>query len=375
MLSIKQTDDFSKRDTLVVKGIAIIMMVFHHCFMYPSKYEGQSVSFWPFSEHNVNILCLQFKLCVPLFVFLSVYALTLSLKKTDNEPGVKNILVHRYIKTMGGFVFIFVFLQLFSLLTGKCWFTHRYGTGLISIIYMVIDGLGLAYLFGTPMFSSVFWYMSLAQAIIVITPLLYIVYKKVGAVPLLLLTIVLSASFYSIPGHPMAEIPDYLICIGTAIIVADQGVLVKSYNFNMFKSRLVLLNKLIKLLTELFLILFFLLIRYSAMKEVFRPCLDAILPLLIILFVFEFVSIIPVISSILAVLGKYSMGIFLIHALIRRSWYYDVTYSFSNFIEIVCFLLAVSFAVSFIVLNLQRFSGYNKLLDSLERKLTLESTN
>ena len=370
MLSIKEKDSFSKRDTLVVKGIAIIMMVFHHCFMYPAKYKGQRVSFWPFSAENVNIVCLQFKLCVPLFVFLSVYALTLSLRKAEDGHEIKNILVHRYIRTMGGFVFIFVFLQLFSLLTGKGWFTHRYGTGLISGVYMVIDGLGLAYLFDTPRFSSLFWYMSLAQAVIVITPLLYFVYKKTGALPLLILTMILSASFYNFSRHPMAEIPGYIICIGTAIIAADKNILVKSYNFSLFKGHAFILNKLIKLIAGGFLVLFFLNIRYLTMEEMFHPCLDAIMPLMIIAFVFEFVGIIPVISSILAVLGKYSMGIFLVHTLIRRSWYYDVTYSFGNFIEIGCFLLAVSFAVSFVLLNLQRICGYNKLLDKLEKKLT-----
>lgn len=276
---------------------------------------------------------------------------------------------------MGGFVFIFVFLQLFSLFTGKGWFTHRYGTGLISGVYMVIDGLGLAYLFGTPRFSSLFWYMSLAQAVIVITPLLYYVYKKTGALPLLILTMIISATFYNLPEHPMAEIPDYIICIGTAIIVADNNILVKSYNVNLFKGRAFVLNKLIKLFAEGFLVLFFINIRYLTMKEIFRLCLDAIIPLLIIAFVYEFIGIIPVISSFLAVLGKYSMGIFLVHTLIRRSWYYDVTYSFSNFLEIGCFLLAVSFAVSFVLLNLQRICGYNKLLDKLEKKLTASNAD
>ena len=149
-------------------------MIFHHCFLSPSKYAGQTVSFWPFDEKIVNIVCQQMKICVCIFVFLSAYALTLKLKQVNNSNGVKKIITHRYIRTIGGFLFIFAALQFFSLLSGKGWYTHRYGTGSISVIYMLIDGFGLSFLFGTPRFSSVFWYMSLAQAIIFLVPIFYI---------------------------------------------------------------------------------------------------------------------------------------------------------------------------------------------------------
>lgn len=88
-----ESEAFSKNDTLIVKGIAIVLMVFHNCFLSPSKYAGQRVSFWPFEEASVNIVCQQLKICVCIFVFLSAYALTLSLK---NAMGI--FMVHTLIR-------------------------------------------------------------------------------------------------------------------------------------------------------------------------------------------------------------------------------------------------------------------------------------
>ncbi len=74
---------FTKDDTLKVKGVAIILMLFHHCFLNAARYEGQIVSFSPFNEADVNYWCLFFKICVPIFVFLSAYGITISYKKVD----------------------------------------------------------------------------------------------------------------------------------------------------------------------------------------------------------------------------------------------------------------------------------------------------
>lgn len=71
---------FSKTDTSKVKGIAIIMMIFHHCFLSAARYKGQIVLFMPFSEEFINDFALSMKICVAIFTFLSAYDMTLSYK-------------------------------------------------------------------------------------------------------------------------------------------------------------------------------------------------------------------------------------------------------------------------------------------------------
>lgn len=71
---------FSKTDTSKVKGIAIIMMIFHHCFLSAARYKGQIVLFMPFSEEFINDFALSMKICVAIFTFLSACGMTLSYK-------------------------------------------------------------------------------------------------------------------------------------------------------------------------------------------------------------------------------------------------------------------------------------------------------
>lgn len=43
---------FSKKDSQIIKGIAISMMLWHHCFL-TGRYEEFSVSFFPFLESQI----------------------------------------------------------------------------------------------------------------------------------------------------------------------------------------------------------------------------------------------------------------------------------------------------------------------------------
>jgi hypothetical protein len=51
----KMTDSavFDKNKSLELKGIAIILMLFHHCFRLKKIYDGYVVSFYPFRETSI----------------------------------------------------------------------------------------------------------------------------------------------------------------------------------------------------------------------------------------------------------------------------------------------------------------------------------
>lgn len=59
---------FSKKDTNVVKGVAIIAMLFHHCYVTGVSFKAHGVSFAPFSKGTVVSLALWSKVCVGIFV-------------------------------------------------------------------------------------------------------------------------------------------------------------------------------------------------------------------------------------------------------------------------------------------------------------------
>lgn len=65
---------FIERDeTNIIKGIAIVFMFIHHFFTIPSLWISDIYNLAPFSE------C--FKICVPIFAFLTGYFYFLPVKK------------------------------------------------------------------------------------------------------------------------------------------------------------------------------------------------------------------------------------------------------------------------------------------------------
>ncbi|MDE6055371.1 MAG: acyltransferase [Lachnospiraceae bacterium] len=78
---------FAKRQATAVKGIAILMMFWHHLYlnMETVREAGLNVSFFPFPEYNIVNLAKVCKICVSLYVIVSGYGLYLDYSGTDKE--------------------------------------------------------------------------------------------------------------------------------------------------------------------------------------------------------------------------------------------------------------------------------------------------
>ena len=71
---------FNKRMSLAVKGIAILMMLAHHCFAFPEYWlDGFSVGTIP------SIVCSNFKICVAVFAFITGYGFFVGKEKTYKD--------------------------------------------------------------------------------------------------------------------------------------------------------------------------------------------------------------------------------------------------------------------------------------------------
>lgn len=108
-------ENFSKKDTNIIKGIAILFLMFHHCFLSGDRYRNLQVVFSPFSESIVNYIAAFLKICVPIFVFLTAYGITISLKKQYQLSKLKydNIseyVKHRFFNLYIGWIFVFFIL-------------------------------------------------------------------------------------------------------------------------------------------------------------------------------------------------------------------------------------------------------------------------
>ena len=56
----RNTYQFTKYETNIIKGIAILMMLLHHCFTSPERYKGYQIIFSPFQENTINLVLSQY---------------------------------------------------------------------------------------------------------------------------------------------------------------------------------------------------------------------------------------------------------------------------------------------------------------------------
>ena len=101
---------FTKEHTMQMKGIAIIILLFHHCFLNAQRwatvpYEKLAttkgwgyypISFAPFSSHTIQYLASFSKICVAMFVFMTGYGMWVSY-----ESQKKKTTMRKYKETNG----------------------------------------------------------------------------------------------------------------------------------------------------------------------------------------------------------------------------------------------------------------------------------
>lgn len=106
---MKKNHTLTKQDSAALKGIAILLMIFHHCFLDPSRFAGHIVSFAPFSQSAIVSLSYFSKICVGIFAFISGYGLYLSaIKQPRSAKAVSGWTVSRLIKTMSGYWLVYI---------------------------------------------------------------------------------------------------------------------------------------------------------------------------------------------------------------------------------------------------------------------------
>ena len=88
---------------------------------------------------------------------------------------------------------------------------------------------------------------------------------------------------------------------------------------------------------------------------------DSIFAFSIVLFSYLIISKIPIISSILFLLGKHSANIFMFHTFIYYYYFEKFVYSFKYSLLIYVIFIAVCVIISVIINYLKKVSRYNKL--------------
>jgi len=352
---------FTTKDTQKCKGFAILIMLFHHLYLEPARYDDFVISFAPFPEFLVVHAANFMKICVGIYVFLSAYGLTLSYNRWKGSD-VKFV-VYRYFKTMMTFFAVYVLAIAVSLVLDKNWnvasvyeLGEDAGVGAWAAFgwAMVVDFLGFARLFGTPTFNGTWWYMSLAIMLIVLLPLLFKLHQKIGTGYMVILATVLPPAL-GLSGDVLIR---YLLCIvlGIACARADTLGKVKAwYAAAKPKIKIGTFAGMTLLLLALFLL------RQGTYKGAFIELWDSIAPVVCIFYLFLFIHGLPGIGPVLSFFGKYSTLIFLTHTFYRAYWFRSIAYGFESAWLNYGLLIVVATVIAVVIDLLLKAVRYQKL--------------
>lgn len=360
---------FTKKDTALVKGVAILMMLFHHCFESAGRYAGYEMSFFPLTESQTITIASFFKICVALFVFLSGYGIAKSLEKTPQDGYARQI-GRRTFSLMSGYWFIFVLCIISSAVIMPSMLKVYDDPHIINrFIFVLYDFLGLAELFGTPTLIGTWWYMSLALIIIAVMPLLYRFYKKFGVIALFVVTFLFNGFIKNAFDDNTVnyDMIRWIFTLELGMICADKDLLVKIREFKWIKKSAAA-DYAVKLIIYSA-IIFACVYERRYMDYNVSYLRDGIIPLFVVIYCYTILAVIPGVRNILWFLGKHSMNIFLSHTILRAFFLKDFLYGLKYSMLTFCVLLVLSVLLSIVIDLLKKYTGYDKLCAKIMSKI------
>jgi hypothetical protein len=352
----------SKKESNILKGLAIVLMLCHHLFMYA---DGDSYSAYygfilntPERLAAFGNLC---KLCVTLFVFVTAYGTAKSFKgdTMDDNRALMGISLRRWVKLLVSFQFVYVIAFVLCPLGGKSWFTLYSPSRLENIFFALSDFFGLSYILSTPSYNSAWWYMSFAVTLMLVLPWLIKLCRRFGwyiVLPGLLFVRWFNAEFVMYR---------YLLIVLLGILMA-QNATIEHIKSRYFGAGLV---KKLGILLLCLVCLGAVSVLWLRVNEILLDIYEAAMCISFSLLVLLTVARIPGVNTAVEFVGRHSMNMFFVHAFIYQNWFSSLTYSFKYPVLIFLFLFVTSLLFSIVVEWLKKLLHVSALADKLSSKL------
>ena len=369
---------FTKEHTMQMKGIAIIILLFHHCFLNAQRwatvpYEKLAttkgwgyypISFAPFSSHTIQYLASFSKICVAMFVFMTGYGMWVSYESQKKKTTMSNYIKKRMVTLMTGFLIIFVVTEILAIPTGR--FIEVYGHDFRSVVYMIIDALGLAKLLGTPLFCLTWWYMSLAIVLIMIFPFVHSMMEKYQWIVVVASIIVPRACGFG----QSTDLFRYLLAYTLGMYFAQHDLLARIKEKFMEQN---MAGKLLFLIVSLIGLAVIIKCRQNAwIGWKYLDFWDGFAAMYVIVISYIYILNGKWIVKGLGFLGKHSMNIFLIHSFYRDVFFHEFTYSFYYAWLDYIVLMVISLVTSIVLEWFKKLIRYEKFIDWVKRLVTKE---
>jgi len=353
-------NSFTKKDTSIVKGLAVLMLLCHHLGMgiLEPPLDWKNDSFY-------TIIATLSKVCVAIFIILSGYGLNESYKKWDRSDF--SFVKKHLFKLMKQFWFIYVIFVPLGFLCGANPI-NIYGADFNGFSYFILDFLGLKALFNTPTMNQTWWYMETAIVLYILFPIIKKMLKRFTVITLILTFIPLIIYSYFCDGSydNCREIFWFFpfVC----------GILFSKYNlFNKFS---VLLSRKYFLISILSIILVLVM---TAVRSYFGIIVDTLYAVSIIFFVKATVCRINGVNNVFNYLGIHSANIFMMHSFLYcyyipiKQLLFVVGFAPFNYLFLVLECIVVS---DYIEITKKRLiSILNKYLSRLHSRKTNNNIN
>lgn len=353
----------TKRESSVLKCVAILLMLAHHLFMYADQPDFPALAYGPLLNTPGRLAAFGqlSKLCVTIFVFITAYGTTKGYKKDDmgDHRAIMAVSTRRWVKLLLSFQLVYLIAFFLCPLGGKNWFTLYSPSRLENIFFALVDFLGLSYIIGTPSYNSAWWYMSLAVTLVLVLPWLIKLCRRYGfflLLPGLLLVRWLNVEFVLFR---------YLLIILLGILLAEYGTAERVKDWYA-KAALPLKGlTLLGCLALAGLISVLWLRSGDNLLDIY----EALLCLPVCLLALLTIARIPGLNSAAEFIGRHSMNIFFFHAFLYQNWFYDFTYSLRYPVLIFLFLFLSSLLFSILVEGLKKLLHFDRHTNSLSDKL------
>lgn len=357
------SEAFSIKNSLATKGAAILMMLLFHCFS-EGLFETHTINFWPLTQSQVVNFAGFFKICVSLFAFVSGYGLYLSYERQKSaEKHPTGWVLEKLIRTLAGYWFVVILAWIVcTVLDNRPYQVYGFETSVyLGLWNMLVEFLGLTKLTGGQLLNTHWWYMSAAVVFVLLLPLIYVGFERIGCLCTIGAILVFTRILAGYPGGTsfLSFLP--VFCFGMVFSKIDlfgrwRRFWLRHGGPVTGAAKFAVMLLLIGVSYKLY---------YFLPMNTWWDVKYNVFPLLLILFLYDFVFVCPALNEILVFLGKHAANIFLVHAFIRAHYANELTYSMGHFVLVILFLLVCSLICSIVIEFLKKAFHYDELIKKL----------
>lgn len=343
-------DGFNKDNTLVCKGIAIILMVVHHLFWNVPDI-GVSINGIALSQ-RIGIIG---KVCVSVFIMLSGFGLY---KGTRGEFKKREF----YIKRISKLYLNYLFIVITSSFVGLCFFKDIFLKSFPNhgALRFLLNCTGLQYAVGYQGINSSWWFITEIMICYMLYPVLL---KLVERYKWKFTFLVFMLSFVElIPIGNITSIIAWICPFVIGVTIAADNTLDKIKNYMNEKS--------IPYMFILLVLLFVCFLRQiGARDDAYMFKIDYILSFVLMITVYLYYGKIKFLDKFFIYFGKRSMDIFYVHMFVGNYFLKDFTYSLGNPVLMCLFVIVVSLMWSYLLDFIRKIIHFNNMIMWFQNKL------